>query len=69
MVVNLVSVFWNTYLAWFAETKNKKSLTLMEQELILHKATHETDSETNQTMSIPEGDSSKGTAINESIIS
>ena len=69
MVVNLVSVFWNTYLAWFAETKNKKSLTLMEQELILHKATHETDSETNQTMSIPEGDSSTGTAINESIIS
>lgn len=69
MVVNLVSVFWNTYLAWFAETKNKKSLTLMEQELILHEVTHETDSETNQTMSIPEGDSSTGTAINESIIS
>jgi hypothetical protein len=65
----LVSVFWNTYLAWFAETKNKKGLTLMEQELILHEATHETDSETNQTMSIPEGDSSTGTAINESIIS
>jgi hypothetical protein len=41
----------------------------MEQELILHEATHETDSETNQTMSIPEGDSSTGTAINESIIS
>ena len=69
LVVNLVSVFWNTYLAWFAETKNKKSLTLMEQELILHEATHETDAETHQTLSIPEGGASTRTAINESIIS
>lgn len=41
----------------------------MEQELILHEATHEIDSETHQTMSISEGGVSTRTAINESIIS
>ncbi|XP_071143876.1 mitochondrial inner membrane protein Mpv17-like isoform X1 [Mytilus edulis] len=41
LAVNVVSIFWNTYLAWFAETKNKDNLNLIEQELILHEAVHE----------------------------
>lgn len=43
LVVNMVSVFWNTYLAWFAETKRKqgKELNIEEKELILHEHLHE----------------------------
>ncbi|CAC5359895.1 MPV17 [Mytilus coruscus] len=62
LAVNLVSIFWNTYLAWFAETKNKDDLNLIEQELILHEAVHE--SHETQTSK-----STSSTTVNESVVS
>lgn len=62
LAVNVVSIFWNTYLAWFAETKNKDNLNLIEQELILHEAVHEShDTQTTKSTS--------PTTVTESVVS